>query len=103
MPRVKKINPKRNCEFVSKLEQFQGCATHWTRHAAHQGRAVHQAQNCRVKIHASGASEARGALGEARGALGFKPKIYLETHELASSQHKIAGRLTSTTSLAFER
>ena len=101
MSRVKNIIPKRNCDFVRKLEQFQGCATHWTRRTMHQGRVAHQAKNRSVKIHVCDTSEARGALGEARGALGFKPKICLETHELASSPHKIAGRLTSTTCAWF--
>jgi len=64
--------------------------THWTERAAHQGRAAHQAVIHSVKLHA------RSALGEARGALGFKPKICWKMREFTSSPHKFAGRLTST-------
>ena len=68
---------------------------HWTR------RVAHRAKNRIVKIHARDASEGRDAFGEVRGTLGFKPKIFLETHELTSSPHKIAVRLTSTTCAWF--
>ena len=69
---------------------LQNALCHWVR-------AAHQAQKISVKIHWRGALEVRGVLGEALGALGFRPKLGSEKHQNSSSPHKFAGRLISTT------